>query len=985
MNRSDQLTLSTLLAESPPLERSAEGLLTLLAAGHTEPEELVSRLDRSDAAWDDLRDWVSAWPTPPDAPREMRAWLRETAELGFAHGTLEQLGRPEASFVREALERLRIEVERRDDHALYAGMSDGDRPPWSWLRPGEIRQLVGRHDDELVELAVRGQLAPEDAEAFGQAARATALGDAYRARVEALTKTLHVTRWTPRWSLDVARDEAELVDAATLLEVHLPHAGGALRVRQHEDGAWWSAPEGDARLLPYTTDTHRWGDDVLGELETRFEVHVPSPAEDAWHGVASLMKVARGEGGDRGLEVARAIAEALDEGAMGDAIATAHEAFESGDDLDESDERLVSHAFLARMLLSDAAARLAHGTDVELLQRAVLRADERHRAHRSAAFFVPDDLYEEHIEALPFDRHAWWGHRAHVEGIVPDGAVEALLTDLATPARRSTNVVDLGAFRRRQDPARVRQAEAQTRLAAASIEAAPRSADVCAWFVSGEPAAGQVPIVLYDEENDRGVLAELRVRVADTVRVAEAWQHAPMLQAIARETLRHAHRASAELARRGVAPAFGRHRFELLVAGEHGRLAVEGNSLGLSAALAFLSAWTGRAVHSHIAPIATIGARGSVAPVGAEVAKLGGLPAGVRALVAESSSLEGDRVIRTADLRDAALQAGLDPSEVTFEPASRLDLERELRTLVDVVENDALGLVPGQDWLDVADRIRAVTDALGSAHRDYQFARVLAGLAYTHGGAYDEVKRLLRDAHRDACRSVSTRTLFDIVVLGAQIDDGAHDSAEGRLARERLESDLAELRREGGGELVGRGLGTLGRAHLHGRRVNEALPLLAEAIEAHEQHEPHEVARSRMYYAMALRMSGEPEEALEELRRAQRELETLTRPYGADYEATCRMFIEYELARTLVALGRYEDALEPATRALEDCGSAPWPALGLLRTRAWALRMLGEAEAADRDAEAARAARTKLREDMELADRIVEEAKGLPTDDGEVY
>ncbi|HBQ19722.1 MAG TPA: hypothetical protein DEF51_54220 [Myxococcales bacterium] len=132
-------------------------------------------------------------------------------------------------------------------------------------------------------------------------------------------------------------------------------------------------------------------------------------------------------------------------------------------------------------------------------------------------------------------------------------------------------------------------------------------------------------------------------------------------------------------------------------------------------------------------------------------------------------------------------------------------------------------------------------------------------------------------------------------------------------------------------------------------------------------------------------MSGEPEEALDELRLAQRELETLTRPYSGEYEASCRRFIEYELARTLVALERYEEALEPATRAIEDCGPAAWPALGLYRTRAWALRMLGEAQAAEDDVAAARGARSRLPSDVQLADRILEEAEGLPVDDGEIY
>src|SRR5690606_4802348 len=111
---------------------------------------------------------------------------------------------------------------------------------------------------------------------------------------------------------------------------------------------------------------------LLGALETRIEVHAPTPAEDAWHGVASLMCVASGQGKTRGLEVARALALALAEGAMSRAIEAAHRAFEEGEDLDPEDERLVSHAFVARMTMSEAAAQLAaEGIDVAPLMDAL--------------------------------------------------------------------------------------------------------------------------------------------------------------------------------------------------------------------------------------------------------------------------------------------------------------------------------------------------------------------------------------------------------------------------------------------------------------------------------------------------------------------------------------------------------------------------------------------------------------------------------------
>jgi hypothetical protein len=244
---------------------------------------------------------------------------------------------------------------------------------------------------------------------------------AYRALIRSLTEAVHVTTWNAAWSLDVARDASELDDAAELLRVHLPHAGGPLSVRQHAGGTWWRYPSGREELVRHDARLHRFRDALLGELETRIDVHAPTPAEDAWHGVASLMSVTCGQGKTRGLEVALALAGALSEGPMSDAIAVAHDAFEQGEDLDPEDERLVSHAFVARLTMSDAAAQLAaQDIDVAPLMAALARADERHRAHRSASFLVPDDVHDELVSALPVDPAEWWGHRAAVDALIPE-------------------------------------------------------------------------------------------------------------------------------------------------------------------------------------------------------------------------------------------------------------------------------------------------------------------------------------------------------------------------------------------------------------------------------------------------------------------------------------------------------------------------------------------------------------------------------------
>ena len=388
--------LPALLRARPRLERSADGLLSLLAAASEgDLAELHPRLADDEVEWHGLVDWLENWPDPPADAASLRAWLRETEELARAQLGLSRLGdlghadRARRA-VSSALERARAAVDARADHALYAGEAEKHSvPPWSWIRRGDLERLLDDHHaiSDIVRLATRAGLGAEDEALFARkVAIREPLLQAYRALVRSLTETVHVTTWNPAWSLDVASGASDLAadieQAAELLRVHLPHAAGALSVRQHAGGTWWRYPSGREELVRHDARLHRWNDALLGELETRIDVHVPTPAEDAWHGVASLVRIARGEGKTRGLEVALALAAALAEGAMSDALAAAHDAFEQGEDLDPEDERLVSHAFVARLTMSDAAAQLAtQDIDVAPLMAALARADERHRAH----------------------------------------------------------------------------------------------------------------------------------------------------------------------------------------------------------------------------------------------------------------------------------------------------------------------------------------------------------------------------------------------------------------------------------------------------------------------------------------------------------------------------------------------------------------------------------------------------------------------------
>ncbi len=1051
--------LSAMLRERPLLERSAEGLLSLLAAaGEGVLAELKARLDHDGVEWDGLIDWLRDWPDPPADVASMHAWLRGTEDLCRAHEGLSRLGDVgHSDRVRRALssslERARAAVDARADHAFYAGEAEKHPiPPWTWIRRGDLERLLEDEQTahDILRVATQAGLSAEDEALFARAvATRQPVLHAYRSLVRSLSEAVYVTTWTPTWSLDVARDASELDEAAELLRVHLPHAGGTLSVRQHVNGTWWRYANGAEALVPHDAGVHPWHDALLGAFETRIDVHAPTPAEDAWHGVANLLDVTCGQGKTRSCEIVQALATALTEGAMSDAIAAAHDAFEQGEDLDPESERLVSHAFVARLTMSDAAAQLdAQGIDLAPLMTALARADERHRAHRSAIFLVPDDVHDELVAALPVDPAEWWGHRAAVEAAVRPGMVESALVHIAGARREGVvHYLDLGPrdvqppretdqdsppaydvgrvipyavdVRRVQtvDPVagygrlsnviafrgpRAMAAGEVTRLAAASAPTLrpdlPR--EPCPWLHrSGEaPTPGCVPLILYDEEHNRGVLAELRVFVSDLPRESLTWAGAPMLERIARDTIRDAYRAAASCTANRIAPhPFAAHRLELVVdpsVARGARLSVDGSSVGLSAALAFASAWLDRPIARALVPLGTVARWGRVGGVGAARQKAGAVPANAKvtfiASKANADELGGVSVKPIEQLTEGLKAASLELSALSIAPSSEKARLKELGDLIDVVEDGDLGRIGEQArWTDVGDGIRDLVETFGTGgphEPELSHARVMAALAYSHAGMTNDVQEMLRSVDRATCNSLEERTLYDIVELGRLIDNQKLEGSEARDTIERIETDMRELEQGGHRRMLGRAMGTLGRARMHSGDLDEALPLLAAAVDAHAAHEPYELARSRQYHAMALRMSGDPEAALAELVQAQRDLETLTRAYSPEYEASCRVFLEYELARTLVALERYEDAFAPASSALADCVWQPWPQLGLLRTRAWAHRMLGQDNLAAGDVERMRVIGPWLGPDnAALVARLIEEAEGYPVDDGEVY
>jgi tetratricopeptide (TPR) repeat protein len=510
-------------------------------------------------------------------------------------------------------------------------------------------------------------------------------------------------------------------------------------------------------------------------------------------------------------------------------------------------------------------------------------------------------------------------------------------------------------------------------------------------------------MLLLDESAGKGIVAELRVTLDNRSDDAAVWSGAEVLQHLARDIVRDAYYATASVMPAGAAPPpFGMHRLDLVI-DSLGRdaniIAVDGRSIGLPAALAFASTWAEQPISADVAAIGTVLRHQAIDAVGGVPEKAWALAtfAGGRQLRIIAAPVN-EKDIRAAGLvpvpartLDGALQAaGLSPRVMRAGTlGSVVQRERALRELVTDIEMGDRTKYGGARarWEQLGDDLRALIRTLETTQTslqpaDFARARCIAALAYSHGGMLADVKDVLREIERPDDLPLSIRALFDIVRLGEHIDHGTLAQPIGEAAIATVTADLEELRCVGDREMLGRAAGTLGRAYMHLRELARAIPLLLEGVRHHAQHQRHEIARSRIYLSMALRMSARAPEALENLVTASAELETITRSHSPEYELATRPYLEYELARVLVSLERYEDAQRLASRALETCRWTFWPQLGILRVRAWASRMSGRVTEADTDVERMRpwAAAAGA-----LGDRLLEEASGYPNEHGEIY
>ncbi len=453
---------------------------------------------------------------------------------------------------------------------------------------------------------------------------------------------------------------------------------------------------------------------------------------------------------------------------------------------------------------------------------------------------------------------------------------------------------------------------------------------------------GEVAALLWNEPDDVGYTAMLRIR-HQPGRVSSPG--VARLGPAAWEAVRTAFRAACRLLPEGVPPdALEAFSVELDASAE-----IDGGSLGLPAALAFYSLWTGvrfprgsaaTGVLDRDGRVHAVQARGLAAKVRTWKAQYGG--SGAPALAPAQPGAPA--VATPCDSLAGALAAlGVEPTLTPTtshlgDVATRSD---QLAAAMRAVERQDLGNIPviegASPWLVLADRIEVLTSSLEGTPDlglDLHKARILGALAYTHAARVGDALSLLQRVDTEGMRAES-RLLLAIVRLNRAIDAPGEEDERHRADLERWLED----------ESIASGfrmsaMGTLGRFHLHRGRVAQALDLLAAAVAAAPDSER---ARSRIYLAMAARENADAQRALDELDRAESELRTHTLPRSRSYYAQTMRYLDYERARAFLALARPSDALTAIQKALQgpDAPRGFWPLAGFTRTLAASQLRLG--------------------------------------------
>src|SRR5690606_9998114 len=139
-------------------------------------------------------------------------------------------------------------------------------------------------------------------------------------------------------------------------------------------------------------------------------------------------------------------------------------------------------------------------------------------------------------------------------------------------------------------------------------------------------------------------------------------------------------------------------------------------------------------------------------------------------------------------------------------------------------------------------------------------ATAFAALFHLHAGDEQDARALVATLAEGAIAELPAlgRVWVRVIQATSRIDAGQHAEAarSAKRAVELARALSAGERRD----VLGRALGTLGRATMHAGEDEAALPWLREAAEHHEAQLPRELARSLITLACGLRRAGRHDE-----------------------------------------------------------------------------------------------------------------------------
>jgi hypothetical protein len=797
------------------------------------------------------------------------------------------------------------------------------------------------------------------------------------------------------------------------------------------------------------------------ELEEIDDEELPeTPLDRAWGVLRSLRLLVQRSSWDdpRALDEARQGARALMEVTWMDALREASEALEPG--AKEPGEDLVAWVTCAletRLLLEEIAAELLAP---ELFQDLAL-VDSTLEAWGPALALLPQEDYDTITQGDPLPE-GWVSWREH-HLVARESAAHAVLfpwgqAEVARNARLArmlswsgsqVRVGVLEAERRAQNlPSSTPQLAAaaapdDTVLLLKHLGATPRAErldrldqlfqllkkQACPWMREDlaqatealladpstaelvpqlrtrlRPEPGNVPLLLVLHGTSFGDLWQLRVRRAGS---GDPWEKSGVLQAMARDAIRTAFEAAARCMPHGLPPCpFEDHSIEL-VGGTFASIdAIDGDSVGLAAALAFVSLWLDTSLPEDLACTGKVRANGALGSVGfvkekAEALARVTLRPG-RLLLAAGSQVELPGTVRplfATTLEEALNFAHLSPQHTgaqreVYTPwlGSVTDRLERLKVYRHHVQNQMLADYRGKGmdaWLVLGDRIRLLVDSLATfndrqTRREVEEARADAALAFTHGLDGFSAEQMLQGLAPEQL-SPQVRVYVGIVELGRLLDacnDGLHAWEETLPQITLLEQQLAALPESDRYFYEGRVLGTIGRVWLHQHRLTQAIDYLERAVASHDVHLWQEAGRSRIYLATALRKNEAFDEAARTLDEASPLLQRCREQWNAAYAEQTMLFWNYELARLLLELNRPLDAiaaLESYLRKARSQGS--WPLGGMLRTLAWA----AAAAALPEQHKAALEELERLARQDTFLQTLLREASGPFRRDGEVY